>query len=82
MTERFFHEDDIKAAYDSAEIVIRQLVADGRIIVMNNGIAPTIRDYHKMVRGVASDIADAVIRSRPEYGDISEVPGVQIERVP
>jgi hypothetical protein len=78
MTDRFHHENDISAAYESAEIIVAGLVQRNVVLV------PDEREPARThtIRRLARDVTDAVIRSGYEnLGDISEIPGVQIERV-
>lgn len=80
MSNRFQHEDDISAAYEAAEFVIRRLIQQEVILVPDERPVAS----RNTVRKVAREVADAVIRSDSNAdisGDISDVPGVRIERV-
>lgn len=78
MTNRFHHEDDISAAYEAAEFVIRRLIDQERILVPDERPVAT----RNTIRQVAREVAEAVIRSDAYVsGDISDIPGVRIERV-
>lgn len=69
MTNRFLHEDEIEAAYESAENVL--------LVKLSQMQLPS-----SYLKSVARDVADAVIRSSPiEYADISSIPGITVERV-
>jgi predicted PilT family ATPase len=72
----FIHEDDVKAAYEAAEFSLKRSFRGSK----------TFEDWKKadfdnMVRRVARDVADAVIRSQLVEGDIADVPGIHVERV-
>lgn len=75
-SNRFHHEDDVTAAYEAAEFVVRRLVANETIL---------LPDYRPgankaTVKRVAREIADAVIRSDVMAdGDITDL-GVTVER--
>lgn len=80
MTTAFQHEDEIQAAYDGAEFILRGLISRDILLV------PDYREPQKTaaIRSAARAIADAVIRSGAVTGreeDITTFPGVRLERV-
>lgn len=73
----FIHEEDVQAAYESAEFAVQRLVSQERILLVSYKPA----DVTSQVKYLAREIADAVIRSQSVEGDIADVPGIHVERV-
>ena len=74
----FLQEEEIRAAYDAAELVVSILVAKDVILVPD--YRPAARKA--TINRIAHDVADAVIRTQTfESGDITDLPGVVVERV-
>lgn len=79
MSQAFHNEEDIRVIYEAAEFAVTRLVAQNVILVVDER-QPAKRNT---IRKVARSVADAVIRNANviESGDITDVPGVNVENV-
>lgn len=71
MTDRFHHEDDIRAAYEAAEQELITAFMQYEITLSDNPFKE-----QRLIRELARRVADAVIRSDVSNGDITDIPGV------
>lgn len=81
---RFYYPEEVGAAYEAAEMKVRQLILHNRL-KMPGWVEVSRIQTDSQIRVVAREIADAVIRSMPDWqipasGDITDIPGVQVEK--
>lgn len=70
----FHHEDDVEAAYEAAEMVLRS-----ELFPIWDNFGPIFTEAK--IRSIARAVADAVIRSDSYAicGDITDIAGVTVE---
>jgi hypothetical protein len=84
----FYYPEEVEAAYEAAEYKIHHLILHGKLILPNtafNGSLGTFCQKDRYIKQLAREIADAVIRTVPDWtvpqGDITDLPEVRVERI-
>lgn len=84
----FYYPEEVEAAYEAAEYKIHHMLLHGKLILPGSAYSGSLGTFTQRdcyIKRIAREIADAVIRTVPDWtvpqGDIADLPEVRIEKV-